>query len=274
MPNPPNFSSWRHFHGVLLRTHNATVLAYFDDLEAKDKAFNQGKKSPSIAQIRNACTIQVNDSAIVTSGKISLFNNYMMVRNAGLDPDYYAMPIEDYHERVQFKPQIILLFRQRLSEVKEGFRPLESQIGFRWREDKPSELDAKSMARTIDNVFGWDTNPYKWERGPVICSYVDPANGYRLRIYAKSDQEGRDVVERVLQLQDDQFDRDCFAWSQTERNLRDGRETEFIYGEYRKLPRERPTGEVVFYRAELKVWGVRPDVTLVDYSKRRSDLLD
>jgi hypothetical protein len=122
MPTPPNFSSWRHFHGVLIRTHNPIVKAYFDNLEEADKTDNRGQKVPSIGQIRTACTIQVNDSAIIASGKIALFSNYMAIRNNQVDVDFYAIPIEDYHEKVRFKPQVMLLFRQPANKVPEGFR--------------------------------------------------------------------------------------------------------------------------------------------------------
>jgi hypothetical protein len=274
MPNPPNFSSWRHFHGVLIRTHNPLVEAYFAKLQKEDEESNRGKKTPSIRVIKQACLILVNDSAVVAAGKLTLFNSYLASRNAGLEADYYAIPIEDYHEKVQFKPQIVLLFRQRDRDVPSGRRPIEGQIGFRWRKESPSEIDAESLARKIDSVFGGKDSPYEWEKGVFICSYIDPPNGYRLKIYAKNEDEGRKVVEQVLQLQDDRFDEDFFAWSQSTRDFRSGREVDFIYGESRNLPRERPSGDVVFYRAELKIWGVRPDVTLVDYSGRRSDLLD
>jgi hypothetical protein len=274
MPTPPNFSSWRHFHGVLLRTHNPIVHAYFQALEDQDKKTNGSRKSPSIRQIRTACIIQVNDSAIVASGKVTLFNNYMIARNAQANTDFYAIPIEDYHEKIQFKPQIVLLFRQRDRDVPSGRRPLEGQIGFRWMKENISELNAESMARKIDSVFGTIDSPEGYERGAVICNYVRPEEGYRLRVYAYDENEGRRIIEKTLSLQDHQYDPDFFSFSQTRRNLRSGNESKFIYGESRDLPRERPSGEVYFYRAELKIWGVRPDVTLVDYSGRRSDLLD
>jgi hypothetical protein len=274
MPTPPNFSSWRHFHGVLIRTHNPIVKKYFDDLEAKDRQSNRGQKAPSIGQIRTACTIQVNDSAIIASGKIALFSNYMAIRNNQVDVDFYAIPIEDYHEKIQFKPQIVLLFRQRDRDVPSGRRPLEGQIGFRWMRENISEFNAESMANKIDFTFGSKDSPEGYERGAVICNYVRPEEGYRLRVYAYDENEGRRIIEKTLSLQDHQYDPDFFSFSQTRRNLRSGNESKFIYGESRDLPRERPSGEVYFYRAELKIWGVRPDVTLVDYSGRRSDLLD
>jgi hypothetical protein len=270
MPTPPNFSSWRHFHGVLLRTHNPIVKAFFDTKEEEDRVSNRGQKQPSISQIRTACLIQVNDSAIVAAGKITLFNNYITV-NQLVDVDFYAIPIEEYHEKVRFKPQIMLLFRQ--AKPRAGFRPLESRIGFRWREEDPNDFHAERMAVKIDNIFGWKTNPFRFDRGTTICSYVDPPNGYRLKIYASTADEGRKVVQQVLDLQDDSFDKDFFASSHTDRDFRDGTKERRIYGEWRKEPRERPEGEVTFYRAELKIWGVKPDVTLVDYSGRRSDLL-
>ena len=273
MPLPPNFSSWRHFHGVLVRTHNPTVQAFFSKLESDLGRGDSGKKK-AIQQIRTACTIRVNDSAIVASGKVALFNSYAIAKSVGVEGDFYAMPIEDYHERVRLKPQVVLLFRQPRDEVPDGRRAIEAQIGFRWRKESPSKGDAASLANRIDSEFGWRDRPYKWERGAVIGSYVDPDRGYRLKLYVKNQSEGREVIEKVLNLQNDSFDRNFYSYSKTERQLRDGTERQTILGESRKLPRERPSGRVAFYRAELKVWGVRPDVTLVDYSGRRKDLLD
>lgn len=274
MPTPPNFSSWRHLHGVLIRTHNPRVEAFFSKLQREDEASNKGKKSPSIRVIRQACLILVNDSAVVTTGKLSLFNSYVASLGGGSEADYYAIPIEDYHEKVQFKPQIVLLFRQRDRDAPSGRRLLEGQIGFRWMRENISGLNAESMARKIDLIFGSRDSPEGYRRGAVICNYVRPEEGYRLRVYADDENEGRRIVEKTLSLQDHSYDPDFFSFSQTRRNLRSGNESKFIYGESRNLPRERPTGEVRFYRAELKIWGVRPDVTLVDYSGRRSDLLD
>lgn len=273
MPTPPNFSSWRHFHGVLIRTHNPLVEAYFAKLQQEDEANNKGKKTPSIRVIKQACLILVNDSAVIAAGKLTLFNSYLVSRNAGLEADYYAIPIEDYHEKVQFKPQIMLLFRQRDRDVPSGRRPLEGQIGFRWMKENITEFNAELMAEKIDFILGSKDSPEHYRRGAVICNYVRPEEGYRMRVYADDEDEGRQIIERVVGLQDHSFDPDFFSFSQTRRNLRSGNESKYIYGESRDLPRERPSGEVYFYRAELKIWGVRPDVTLVDYSGRRSDLL-
>lgn len=273
MPTPPNFSSWRHFHGVLIRTHNPLVEAYFAKLQQEDEANNKGKKTPSIRVIKQACLILVNDSAVIAAGKLTLFNSYLVSRNAGLEADYYAIPIEDYHEKVQFKPQIMLLFRQRDRDVPSGRRPLEGQIGFRWVKENITEFNAELMAEKIDFILGSKDSPEHYRRGAVICNYVRPEEGYRMRVYADDEDEGRQIIERVVSLQDHSFDPDFFSFSQTRRNLRSGNESKYIYGESRDLPRERPSGEVYFYRAELKIWGVRPDVTLVDYSGRRSDLL-
>lgn len=271
MPLPPNFSSWRHLHSVLMRTYNRRVNEWFKDLAAEELSITDGRRS-----LRTACMIDVNDSAIVASNKMTLFS--LVIQGwGGEDSAYYAVPVEDFHERVQFKPQISLLFRQPWEEVPEHKRPIESIISFRLPQEPETlnEIDLKSFARKIDAILGTRQTPFKWQRGRVKVNYTDPSKGYRLQLLASSETEGKQVISKVLQIQGHSINLDFLTVSTApSRNFRSGAETRFLVGESRKLPRERPIGNVIFRRAELKVWGVRPDITLVDYTGLRSDWLN
>ena len=270
MPLPPNFSNWRHLRGTLVIIHNRRVKEWFKDITSEELSIADGRNS-----LRTACLIQPDDSAIVTANRLTLFD--LVVNGYGDENSYYAMPISEYQERVKFKPQIVMLFRQASNEVPENKRPIESQIGFRL-DEKPeliTETTFKAYARKIDSIFGTKESPYRWQRGKVKVNYNDPDNGYRLQILAYSENEGKQVIGKVLQIKGDTLNNDLLTVSVApNRDFRTGNETKFIAGESRKLPRERPIGYVRLVRAEMKIWGVNPDIVLVDYLGKKKDYLE
>jgi hypothetical protein len=169
----------------------------------------------------------------------------------------YATPIHTYHDRVQFKPQIVLLFRERVvSDLRD--RPIESQVGFRLM---GGFLDPCSMAERIDNVFHRD---YVIARGTYKCAYWDPDRGYRMNCLVADPSEAERLFRDVLSLQGHSFDSERFSINR------------MPYRQFNSDPdagrRERPTGYVHLLFAELKIWQQK-DKVLVDRSGRRKSIL-
>jgi hypothetical protein len=105
---------------------------------------------------------------------------------------------------------------------------------------------------------------FEIERGSYKCSYWHPDQGYRMNCLVADPSEAERLFNTVLQIQSHQLDYDRFSVNR------------LPYKSFNSDPdngrRERPTGNVQFLFAELKVHE-QPDLILVDYSRRRKDIL-
>lgn len=271
MPLPDNFSPWEHLQTVLMQVHNRRVRQEFSDVGGDDWA---GDISTPRGSLRTACTIRDDDSAIISFHRMFLF--YVMLRHAAdIHPALYTTPLEHYQEVVTFAPQVTMYFREDLEDVEQGYTPINSEISFRimgqsYNNYTPTE--ATALANRIKTEFS-NGGGYRWHKGRTKVTYRKKEQGYLLSINAFSESEARQVINKVLDLQNHILDESCL----TVHNLVQAPPTvppnEFIFGESRRPPRRRPVGYVRFQWAELHVWGVQNAITLVDRTYRRQNPL-
>jgi hypothetical protein len=267
MTLPDNFSAWEHLQSVILASYNKEVRHEFSDVGDDDWA-------PDIttprASLRVACTSHDNDSILQTFMRMMLF--YFVLRKASdLQAPIYGIPTEAYQQSVKFLPQVKLYFVEDASDVERGYAPIDAEITFRIpneTSESMTEAKARTIANKINSVFGV-SNGYRWKKGRLKASYKDSHNGYNMIISAFSESEAREVLHKVLEIQNDTLNDAHLTISTLQQNPPTIPATERIYGESRRLPRRRPIGYVRFRYAELHLWAMPNAITLVDLSRRR-----
>lgn len=271
MSLPDNFSPWEHLQTVLMQVHNRRVRAEFSDLGGDDWVSDVTTPRGSL---RTACTIKDDDSAVMAFNRMMLF--YIMLRHASdIHPALYTIPSDRYQQEVRFAPQITLYFREDIEDVEVGYSPIDSEISFRViGEDSNSftEADARQFAIKIKSEFS-ASNGYRWHKGRLKVCYRRKDQGYQLSINAYSESEARQVIGKVLSLQNHTISEEYLSIHQLGQNPPTVPPSEFIYGQSRRTPRKRPVGFVRFQWAELHIWGIPNAITLTDRSYRRRNPL-
>jgi hypothetical protein len=270
MPLPDDFSPWEHLQSVLMQSHNRLVREEFRDL---GDDWEEDITLPR-SSLRVACTIRDDDSAIQTLLRMLFF--YGTLRKAqDFHPALYTTPIDRYQQEIKFAPQITLYFREDLEDVEEGYAAIDAEISFRVQNQNYNtftEANAITFANKIKTEF-CPNNGYRWRKGRTKISYRDKEKGYLLSINAYSEAEAREVISKVLSIQNDGIDNSKMIISQLAETPPTIPPTEFIYGNSRRIPRRKPVGYVRFQFAELHLWGVKNAITLVDRSYRRRNPL-
>lgn len=270
MPLPDNFSPWEHLQSVVRQVHNRRVREEFTDLDGiEDLDINAPRQS-----LKLACLLKDDDSADMTIIRLMLFFNILR-GGADLWPDLYTIPTDRYQQTVRFAPQVTLLFRQDLDDVDQGFRPIEAEISFRLKNETPqtlTEAECLSLANRIRSEFATGAG-YQWRKGRTKLAYRDRENGYQFSIFANTVAEGRSVISKILDIQNDTLDGSKLTISELGEPPPIIPPTDLILGQVQRLPRIRPVGSVRFQLAELHVWGVKKPVILVDRTGRRRNAL-
>ncbi len=255
MPLPANFREWDHLRSVLIKTHNRDVREEFADLGGGDW---DASISTSRGSLRVACTIKATDSAITVCLRFFLY--YFLLRKASdLQAPLYGIPVGIYHQTRKFRPQVRLYFREDLNDVEEGYRPISAEITFRLMNETTETItraQLTTLATRIKNGFATG-NGYRWFKGKVLMSYNDPERGYKIQLYAFNETGGKDVIAKVLGIQNHTPD-----W----KNLTINENSEptqayptipplqTIVGKSVRMPRKRPSGYVRFQHATCAIW--------------------
>lgn len=268
MALPTEFSPWEHLQSTFQWVHNRLVREEFKDL-AEELDINTPRQS-----LRTACLMNDDDSALMTLVRFWLF--YVVIGQASkFHPEMYAIPTDTYQQEVKFLPQVVLYFREDKDEVEEGYAPIEARISFRLHDETSesyTEVKAIALANKIKTEFT-AANGYRWKKGRVKLSYHHSDAGYNIRINAFTEAEGRAVLDKVLDLQNDAIDLDYLTTSELGSLPPTVPPVKFIYGESRRTPRRRPVGHVRFRWAQLHLWGIPNAITLIDLTGRRSNPL-
>lgn len=269
MTLPGNLRPWENLQDVLQTTYNRIVRSEFDDV-GDDGWDNDPDIRTARSQLRYACTISEQDSAIICLVRMFLF--YIILQQAkALQAPIYGTPITSFQESRRFKPQIQLYFEEDSNDVEPGFAPVTGEISVRLMnetEETISLTEARSLANKIKSAFA-GANGFVWRKGKTMCSYTDRKRGYQLQLLCRNATEGRRVIEQVLDIQG-------HAPNWALMNVSENQEPaerhptipamKQILGKSRRLPRSRPTAEVRFQYATLHVWGVPTPTVLIDRS--------
>ncbi len=251
--------SWAK-HRKLLRApeigFNAEVYRHF---KTNDDA---GRNS-----LRDSLLIGTKDSRSTALFKIQYFRD--QVQKNHLKPVVVGEIKSSFDEKVVYKCQVQLYFKQDSDAVPTGGIPIDAVVSFRLDETHETITKAKytTLARAIATEFA-SGEGYRWNKGKQLCLYTDLAKGYNFQVYAYSDTEGEEVIKKVLSLQNHSFESDLFRVTNPKKSSDSTPGSVTILGESRKKPRWRPTGYVRFQYADLLVWNVDP-IPLVDISGTR-----
>ena len=255
------FTPVQHFKSVLLKIYNKMVKEEFEDLDPDDLDITTPRNS-----LKTACLISPEDSQILINNRMMLF--YFLLRKAqDLQPSIAGIPLEDYAQKVTFRPQITLFFKEKEGSVEEGYSPLRSQVSIRIP-NKTHETISKSELISYGNKikfsFGGAT-PYYFKRGKVCVHYHDKAEGFRFLLFVFSKSEGKDVINKVLDLVGKTPNWEYLSSSENDDPVSAYPiipPTKIIAGETRKMPRKRPVGNVYFQYATAEVYGVPRPIVL------------
>ncbi|WP_009631021.1 hypothetical protein [Synechocystis sp. PCC 7509] len=172
----------------------------------------------------------------------------------------------EMHPNRRFKPQIRLHFLEDTDfkqvgsnpSTYQGLRRSEGRLTFRIM-NETSETISKSeltrIATSIKNIFG-SNGGYVWTKGKELYTYADWDKGYQLQVLARSSAQPRDLVTKILSLQNHTPE---WIWltksgseSESER-YPELIQTKTILGEQVKLPKVRPLVDVRFSYADARV---------------------
>lgn len=263
MTLPDAFSPAEHLQDTIRRIYNRQVREWFSDLGADADL----DISTPRASLRTACWHQDADSLLMTQIRQSLFDYLMRSTGAGIA---VADEKPSYGIYRKHKPQILLYFQQDSVDIEDNV-PVTGRISFRIMNHTNESLTppiAEAIARDIRSEFAVG-NGWIWKKGRLMISYSDWDKGYQLQLLCHTESVGRELIRKVLSIQNDTPDWRYMNISQNAEpasTFPTVRETEFIFGESRRLPRRRPIADVRFRFATLKLYGVPNPIALVDLS--------
>lgn len=265
MPLPEQFSPAEFLQDLTRRYMNREVRDFFQDLGGEDW-------DPDITTSRGAlrvgCTHEDDDSLPMTLLRWLLFNH---VRTLKFQQPFYGIPVSSFQESRKFKPQISLYFQEDIGDIAPGYAPVTGEISFRLMNHTSSSINpsvATTYANRIRTNFG-NGGGFVWRKGRLMVSYSDWSKGYQLQLLCRSETEGREVINRVLDIQNDTPQ---WKYCNVSENEESGSayppvpELELVYGNSRRMPRRRPVADVRFQYATLNVHGLQNPVVLFDRS--------
>jgi hypothetical protein len=272
MPYPDQGTE--HLQSCIRRWLNREVRDYFRDLNIDD-TWDPDLTIPR-QTLAAACMHQDDDSLMLTQMRCWFFE---YIKGQAYRVPFYGIPVSSFQEARRFRPQIKLVFREDLEDVEPGYTPVEGEITCRLMDhtsDSITPAIAQTFATRVKSSFGAGGNGLIWRKGRTMASYADWKRGYQLQLLVRSEADARLIVENVLDIQQHSPD-----WSKL--NISENQEpasayptipeTEYIYGESRRLPRRRPVADCRFQYALLHVHGVQSPIVLYDRSYTYSTAL-
>lgn len=263
MALPENFSESEHLQDLFRRYANRQVRDFFQDLGGEDW---DPDISTTRGSLRHGATHKDDDSLPMTLLRWELFN---YVRRLKFDVPMIGIPVASFDVERRYRPQIILNFIEDLGDVEPGYEVVTGRISFRLMNHTSESLNptvAQTFANRIRTNFS-NGGGFVWRKGRIMCSYTDWNKGYQLQILCRTEANGRSVVERVLDIQNDTIDNAKLAYNENQNEAAAFPvipPNELIYGEIRRTPRKRPLADVRFQYAVLHVHGLQNGLPLVD----------
>ena len=262
---------WANQKSFLRKVHNREVNEWFRDIGENEILDN----STARKQAKKSCLIQSRDTQNMTLIKMMTFRQ--LVEQSHLINNCYGIPIDYYQESVSFRPQVHLFFRQDSNAVSGDREPIKGQISFRLINETSAtmtEAKARLLATKIKNEFALN-NGYIWKKGKISCIYKDQEHGLKLNIFSLSENEGKEVINKVVDIIGADYNNDYLKISEPKRNSETNPTTsKLVYGKLRKDTRWRPTANVRFRYAVLTVHGMQNRIILVDRTNRYLDALE
>lgn len=258
MALPDNFGKWEHLQGVLRNYHNKLVREEFSDITDDDAiAIPRGA-------LKLACLLDDDDTVSMTLLRMQLF--FFHARKAAdLQAPIYGIPVANYDERVIYKPQINLLFRQDEDSTPQQKSPTCAEVSYRLVNETPStisEADLLRIGNRIKAEFG-ASNGYRWSKGKTLVTYKNLADGLNLQLYALNEAEGIQVIRKICDCAQQSYNDNFVVVHESKAPYSNNPGTQTILGKSRKIPVKRPVATVRFLRASLSIHGLPNPISLV-----------
>lgn len=268
MALPDGFSPWEHLQDVLRRYHNKLVREEFSDITDDDNiAIPRGS-------LKTACLLTDDDTVDMTLLRMHLF--FFHARKAqDMQAPLYGIPISDYDSSVVYTPSVILYFSEDGDQVAPGKSPVRASLSIRLKNETTesiNETKATALATKIKAEFG-AAGGYRWRKGKLLVTYKNKEQKHSFQIYAYSESEAREVINKLLDIQNQTLDEESLTVHESKASFPSNPGTHLIYGKNRTKPVRRPVTYVRFVRASLHVHGLGQGVTLYDRSGWRKGLV-
>lgn len=263
----PEFNSIEHLQDSIRRWFNREVREYFKDLEIDDNwspNLNQSRQSLALA-----CLHTDKDNLVTTQLRLQLFSE---IRGQEYRIPFIGIPYTSFTEERRYKPQVILNFREDGNDLEPGYSPVWSRISFRLMNESPqslTEFELKTLGNRIQLAMNGNSGGYIWRKGKKMFSYSDWSKGYQLQLLVRTQSEGRDLVTRVLDIQNHSPDWANANFSENELETQaypSNPGTETVIGKVRNKRRKRPIADCRFNHAVLHVEGLPNPIVLFDRS--------
>jgi hypothetical protein len=268
MALPEGFSSWEHLQDVLRIYHNKLVREEFADITDDDAiAIPRGA-------LKRACLLDDDDTCDMTILRLFLF--FFHARKAqDMQAPIYGMPITDMDIEVEYKPVVTLYFAEDPDQVMPDKAPVRAEVSFRLMQETSAsmtEAKARVLANKIRTEFAM-SGGYRWRKGKIVVTYYDKPKGYRFMLYAVSEAEAREVISKVVSVNNDPFEVENLRVHESRASYPSNPGTHIVYGKSRPKPARRPTTYVRFQRATLTMWGMHKGQELINLTGYRQGLV-
>ncbi len=180
-------------------------------------------------------------------------------------------------------PLISLYFKEDKYEVAKKkakdskYKEARAEISFRLMaktEKTITQKDLEQLGKLIKSKFA--IPPFTWDKGKELSAYTDPKLGLALQLWVKNKQEGKRLVEQILDCIKKSPDWEKFNHKINEMPLKRFDPTpgkEIILGKSIDLREERPQVQVKFVNAQINIPKLRKPIYLVDLSNRHDALI-
>lgn len=272
MPQPPQPSE--NLQDYIRKWFDREVKEYFRDINIDDN-WDPDLTTPR-GKLANACLHQDNDSLLLTMLKCWFFEH---IKSQTYRVPYYGIPVSSFQESRKFQPQIKLYFQEDFEDVEPGYHPIRGEITFRLMNYTTQTITpnvAEGLANRVRIAFGDGGRGYLWRRGKDMATYTDWGKGYQLQLLTRSDLEAREIINKVLDIQNDAPNWAKLNYSENAEPMEAYPtipEQEMIYGELRREARRRPIATCRFQYALLNIHGVAAPIVLYDRSYTYSTAL-
>jgi hypothetical protein len=181
---------------VLNRLQNLNVETFFAANPTDDSAIAEQR-----AYFKDGLMIDTEADNIGTA-HVKLYAMNTFIGISGLNEVYLLPPSEVANIDLRGKPKLKLYFVETNYLSSSGREIADGQIaGIRLMEytnESISRATAVSLGEKIRDAF----NGFIWNKGKNNLSYSDPQKGYNIQILCESQQDGLDVLTKVLSLQE------------------------------------------------------------------------
>lgn len=254
-----------NLQGFIRKWLNREIREYFTDFGVDD-SWSPNLTTPR-GQLAAACKHSDDDPYTVTLLKAWFFEH---IKSQPYRVPYYGIPVSSFQESRKFRPQIHLYFLEDADTVDPDYSAVAGEISFRlmnYTTETITPTVAATFANRVRLAFGAGDAGYLWRKGKDMATYNQWDKGYALQILTRSNAEAREVIGKVLDIQNDTPDWAKMNYSENEEPMEAYPTVpplDFIYGKSRRTPRRRPVADCRFQYALLHVHGVPNPIILYD----------